>query len=65
MRTILAIPAYGRDYIDESNVISDWNANKDFQDTLSGSYLNKQDCERLGVKVIVQYSQRMKELSVN
>lgn len=61
---IEVVPAYGRDYKNQKAVREDWEANKDFRDTLSGSYINKADADRLGFSVIVRYAKRLKVMSV-
>lgn len=43
MRDIHAIPAYERDYKSKAAVLADWNAGKDFQDTLTGQYFSVRD----------------------
>jgi hypothetical protein len=43
MRYITLVPAYGRDYTSAKAVIADWRAGKDFEDVLSGSYVNRDD----------------------
>jgi hypothetical protein len=43
MRDIHATPAYGRDYKSKAAVLADWNAGKDFRDTLTGQYLSARD----------------------
>lgn len=65
MSYVEVLPAYGRDYKNQSEVKADWKDNKDFQDTFSGSYLNKSDAERLGLKVLVRYSRNTKVVAVN
>jgi hypothetical protein len=59
------VPAYGRDYKNQSEIKADWSANKDFQDPFRGSYLNKSDAERLGIKVLVRYARQSKVFAVN
>lgn len=41
--TIVAVPAYGRDYKSEAEVLKDWNDGKDFRHALTGQYLSKRD----------------------
>jgi hypothetical protein len=62
---IEAVPAYGRDYKNQSEIKADWRDNKDFKDSRSGSYLNKSDAERLGIKVLVRYARNTKVFAVN
>lgn len=40
VRDIHGLPAYGRDYKSMSTVKSDWQAKKDFRDSMSGQYFN-------------------------
>jgi hypothetical protein len=60
-----AIPAYGRDYKNQKDVRADWSAGMDFQDAFTRQYLNKQDAESLGLKVLIRYDKLMKVLAVN
>lgn len=64
MTYIEAVPAYGRDYKSQKAVKEDWSAGKDFQDAMSGSFLNKQDAENLGLKVIIRYDKMMKVVAM-
>lgn len=64
MTYIEAVPAYGRDYKSQKAVKEDWSAGKDFQDPMSGSYLNKQDAESLGLKVLIRYDKQLKVVAV-
>lgn len=59
-----AIPAYGRDYKSQSAVKADWNAGMDFQDAFTRQYLNKQDADSLGLRVLVRYDKLMKVVQV-
>ena len=65
MNYIEAVPAYGRDYKNQSEIKADWRDNKDFKDSMSGSYLNKSDADRLGIKVLVRYARNTKVFAVN
>ena len=58
-------PAYGRDYKNQKEVKADWDADKDFRDTVTGRYINKSGAERLGLKVIVRYAKNLKVMSMN
>ena len=60
------VPAYGRDYKSQKEVQADWAAGKDFQAVGlgGGGYINKQDADRLGVKVLVRYAKQMKVYQV-
>lgn len=64
MSWVEAIPAYGRDYKNQREVRADWNAGKDFQDAATRQYLNKQDAQNLGLKVVIRYDRMMKVMSV-
>jgi hypothetical protein len=66
MNYIEVLPAYGRDYKNQKDVQSDWDAGKDF---LAMSfvgpqgYINKQDANNAGLKVIIRYANQMKVYS--
>ena len=67
MNYIEAIPAYGRDYTNQKAVKADWEANKDFVAMgMLGSmgYINKQDAETQGLKVIIRYAKQLKVVAV-
>lgn len=64
MNWIEVEPAYGRDYKNQKDVRADWNADRDFQETASGSYINKSGAAALGLKVIIRYGKRLKVMSV-
>lgn len=57
-------PAYGRDYKNQKEVKADWAAGKDFRETATGSYVNKDGAERLGLKVNVRYANSLKVVTV-
>lgn len=63
MNWLEVIPAYGRDYKNQKEVQFDWDGGKDFQDPFSGSFVNKQDAEQNGLKVIIRYAKQMKVYS--
>lgn len=65
MAWIEVTPAYGRDYKNQKEVKADWNADLDFQETASGSYINKSGAKALDLKVIVRYSRNMKVMNMN
>jgi len=55
--SLTVIPAYGRDYKNQKEVLLDWNGGKDFiiKDISSGHdgwMINKQDAGHLGVKYV-------------
>lgn len=60
MNWIEVTPAYGRDYKNQKDAKADWNADKDFRETASGSYINKTGARQLGLKVIIRYSNNLK-----
>lgn len=65
MRDIHAVPAYGRDYKSKAAVIADWNAGKDFQDTLTGQYFSARDFDiTFHPEVWVRYSRMTKIIRV-
>jgi hypothetical protein len=53
------VPAYGRDYKSKAEILAAWNAGKDFADPspfASGTYLNREDAEREGMReVLIRY----------
>lgn len=61
---IEVVPAYGRDYKNQASAKKDWNADLDFRDPESGSYVNKSGAKALGLKVIIRYDRNMKVMSV-
>jgi len=65
MDWITVTPAYGRDYKNQKEVKADWDADKDFRETASGSYINKSGAEKLGLKVIVRYGKLLKVMNMN
>jgi hypothetical protein len=60
MKYLTVIPAYGRDYKSQKEIMNDFNNGKDFliQDVFGSGYINKQDIERSQEKIIlnVRYS---------
>ena len=60
MNWIEVTPAYGRDYTTAKAAKADWKAGKDFQDTASGSYVNKDGAEKLGLQVIIRFNKNLK-----
>jgi len=65
MDWIEVTPAYGRDYKNQREVKADWDADKDFRDTVSGRYINKSGAQAAGLKVIVRYGKLLKVMSMN
>ena len=58
MSYLTLTPAYGRDYKSQKAVKADWGANKDFVIATLGhpTYINKQDADRDGAKVMIRYN---------
>jgi hypothetical protein len=68
-RRITVVPAYGRDYRSKKEVEEAWNAGKDFliQDMSSpwdGSYINKEDAERGGIREVNVRFKRLRNVHV-
>jgi len=59
---ITVIPAYGRDYKSEHDVLVDWRAGKDFlMVNQSRSYINISDAEKFGVpqrQIRIRYNRK-------
>jgi hypothetical protein len=53
-------PAYGRDYTTAKAAKQDWKDGKDFRETSTGSYVNKDGAERLGMSVVIRYAKSLK-----
>jgi hypothetical protein len=68
MAFIQLIPAYGRDYKSQREVQEAWDANKDFwtADIVHGygTATNKQDCDAMGLRVIIRYASKQKVYAV-
>lgn len=56
--------AYGRDYTSQKAMKADWDAEKDFRDTASGSYVSKVEAQRLGLKVIGRYKNHLNVMTL-
>ena len=57
------IPAYGRDYTKQADILAAWDAGKDFRDVNEGCYLNRADAEALHtMRVKVRYAKQTKAL---
>ncbi len=55
------LPAYGRDYKSKKLIIEDLNSNKDFIESSSNSYINKQQFKELNITSFnVRYDQQRK-----
>jgi hypothetical protein len=65
---IQLVPAYGRDYKSQAEVLADWNANKDFwtADIIHGYGVatNKEDCDSMGLRVVIRYANKQKLVAV-
>jgi hypothetical protein len=68
MSSIQLVPAYGRDYKSQREVQEAWDANKDFwtADIINGygAATNKQDCDSMGLRVVIRYARGMKLYAV-
>ena len=55
------LPAYGRDYKSKKLIIDDLNNNKDWLESTSGKYINKQQLKELNISSFnVRYDQQRK-----
>lgn len=57
-------PAFGRDYKNQKAMREDWNADLDFRETATGSYINKTGAEQLGLSVIGRYDRSLKVMTL-
>jgi len=61
MSYLTLLPAYGRDYKSKKLIIEDLNSNKDFIESSSNSYINKQQFKELNISsFLVRYDQQRK-----
>jgi len=61
MNFITLLPAYGRDYKSKRVIIDDLNNNKDFLESTSMKYINKQQFKELNISSFnVRYDQQRK-----
>jgi len=61
MTYLTLLPAYGRDYKSKKLIIEDLNSNKDFIESSSNSYINKQQFKELNISSFnVRYDQHRK-----
>jgi len=63
-------PAYGRDYKNKRDVLTDYNAGKDFviqhiMSPFGGKYANKQDLATHGEPVKIRYGSLMKLIVID
>lgn len=56
--------AYGRTYTSAAAVRADWNAGKDFQDAISGRYLNLDTAQEMHLVVWIRYANDRKLVQV-
>mgnify|MGYP003645569920 FL=1 len=67
-QTLEVVPAYGRDYKSQKEVLADWNADKDFQIVSVqeyGRYINKQDADRTpDQNILVRYAKLQKVMAL-
>ncbi len=62
------IPAYGRDYKSEKEVLTDFNNNKDFKmvSIFGSAYINKQDLMDIGTKSVnIRFNNKICQTSVD
>jgi hypothetical protein len=57
---IEVIPAYGRDYTTAKAAKADWNADLDFKETFTETYINKSQAMKMGLSVTIRYAKNMK-----
>ena len=61
MNFITLLPAYGRDYKSKKAIIEDLNNNRDFLESTTRKYINKQQFKELGITSFnVRYDQQRK-----
>ena len=61
MNFLTLLPAYGRDYKSKRVIIDDLNNNKDFLESTSMKYINKQQLKELNINSFnVRYDQQRK-----
>jgi hypothetical protein len=67
-QTLEVVPAYGRDYKSQKEVLADWNADMDFQIVSVqeyGRYINKQDADREpDLNILVRYAKLEKVMAL-
>ena len=61
---IEVVPAYGRDYKNKAEVLSDLQGGRDFQLTTTQQYLNIDNMIQHDFKVIVRYGKLLKVVDV-
>ena len=67
-QTLEVVPAYGRDYKSQKEVLADWENNLDFQIVSVqeyGRYINKQDADRTpDLNILVRYAKLAKVMAL-
>jgi|TARA_Y100001951_G_scaffold102169_1_gene108377 hypothetical protein len=67
-QTLEVVPAYGRDYKSQKEVLADWENNLDFQIVSVqeyGRYINKQDADREpDLNILVRYAKLAKVMAL-
>jgi len=68
LQTLEVVPAYGRDYKSQKEVLADWENNLDFQIVSVqeyGRYINKQDADREpDLNILVRYAKLAKVMAL-
>lgn len=68
LQTLEVVPAYGRDYKSQKEVLADWENNLDFQIVSVqeyGRYINKQDADRTpDLNILVRYAKLQKVMAL-
>jgi len=68
LQTLEVVPAYGRDYKSQKEVLADWENNLDFQIVSVqeyGRYINKQDADREpDLNILVRYAKLQKVMAL-
>ena len=65
MNFITLLPAYGRDYKSKKLIIDDLNNNKDFLESTTRKYINKQQFKELNISSFnVRYDQQRKLVKI-
>ena len=68
LQTLEVVPAYGRDYKSQKEVLADWENNLDFQIVSVqeyGRYINKQDADRTpDLNILVRYAKLAKVMAL-
>lgn len=65
MRWQVAVPAYGRDYKRQADVLADWNKGRDFLAMPTEQYINREDADRMGLTMQIRYAKLRKFLVIH